>query len=301
MRGLVALLDLSTSADAVSPHEDVNAAQVEQLARRMDEAQVNPAPILLMHRGPARARELLADSVAGDPDLVYTDRAGQLQRVWRITDPSRIAALSESLSDSRPVIADGHHRWAAARRLHQAHPSTAWAQTLVMLIDQDDTPLQLSAIHRVVNGLGFKQIEAALTGASELGGLSATSSGPDLIWERHANSHTALAGLGHSLVFHDGRSWANLAPRDPQAGLLVTWLHEQLLPAWGVDEARVSYHHAAADALGRAGAGMAILAPASSFDLVQSAALSGALMPRKVTSFQPKPHLGVLMRELPAG
>ena len=41
---------------------------------------LNPAPILLMHRGPASVREVLTATAAGPPDLAYTDRADQLQR-----------------------------------------------------------------------------------------------------------------------------------------------------------------------------------------------------------------------------
>ena len=37
------------------------------------------------------------------------------------------------------------------------------------------------------------------------------------------------------------------------------------------------------------------------FEQVLSAALAGRLLPEKATSFQPKPHLGVLMRSLSDG
>ena len=83
IRGLVALLDLTRASGRVFPHEDVHADQVRQLADRMSEMSLNPAPILLMHRGPATVREVLESTAAHPPDLVYTDRADQLQRIWR--------------------------------------------------------------------------------------------------------------------------------------------------------------------------------------------------------------------------
>ena len=82
------------------PHEDVHTDQVRQLADRMAEMSLNPAPILLMHRGPASVREVLTATAAGPPDLTYTDRADQLQRIWRITDPEVQAALEEALGTS---------------------------------------------------------------------------------------------------------------------------------------------------------------------------------------------------------
>ena len=44
-----------------------------------------------------------------------------------------------------------------------------------------------------------------------------------------------------------------------------------------------------------------MLLPAPTFDQVDSSARSGELLPQKATSFQPKPHVGVLMRDLRDG
>src|SRR3546814_8020828 len=120
-----------------------------------------------MHRGPAVVRKVLAQVTAEEPNLVYTDRADQLQRVWRITDPSTLTLLTSSLADTRVVIADGHHRYAATQQLRATHPGTGWEQTLVMLVDQDDTPLQLCAIHRTLPRLSLELAEdaAGLIGA----------------------------------------------------------------------------------------------------------------------------------------
>ena len=59
VRGLVGALDISrraTSADdrTVVPHEGIHPDQVSELADRMSRWQINPAPILLVHRGPRR-------------------------------------------------------------------------------------------------------------------------------------------------------------------------------------------------------------------------------------------------------
>lgn len=43
---------------------------------------------------------------------------------------------------------------------------------------------------------------------------------------------------------------------------------------------------------------VALLMPAPSFDVVDRIVASDRLLPEKATSFQPKPHLGVLMRVL---
>jgi uncharacterized protein (DUF1015 family) len=287
IRGIVALLDLPRGRGRVFPHEDVDGDQVRQLADRMADMSLNPAPILLMHRGPAAVRETLRDTASAAPDLVYTDRADQLQRIWRITDPAVQAALAEMLAGSRAVIADGHHRYAAATRLQAQRPGTGWDRTLVMLIDQADTPLQLCAIHRSIPRLTLTAVERV-----------SAARGDD--FRRHDTSHQALAELEDAIVLHDGQHWATLRPTGASPPL-VTAVHETLLPAWEVREDQLLFHHTAAEALASAGQGCCVLLPAPTFDQVASSARSGQLLPQKATSFQPKPHVGVLMRDLRDG
>ncbi|MDN5893078.1 MAG: DUF1015 domain-containing protein [Nocardioides sp.] len=284
IRGLVGTLDLAGTDESVIPHEGVRDDQVRQLAERMEEMSLNPAPIMLLHKGPQAVRDLLSETTAGEPQLVYTDRGDQLQRVWRITDPESIATLTSHFAATRALIADGHHRFAAARSLDAKHPDTGWSRTLVMLIDELDTPLQLCAIHRTIRRFGLASVEE-----------HARTSGDH--FQRHASSHQALAKLRDSLVLHDGDRWATLTPTHADR-LLVAWLHEELMPAWSVGEDRLLFHHSASAAIDRAGLGLSVLLPAPTFEQVDRSARLGQLLPQKATSFQPKPHLGVLMREL---
>jgi uncharacterized protein (DUF1015 family) len=282
VRGIVGKLDLASSQGAVLPHEAVRLEQVAELAERMRTIELNPAPILLMHRASPSLRTAVDLLTEQRPDVSYTDRASQHHRMWRITDPDDIALLSTLVAPTRAVIADGHHRYAAALELAAQSPGTRWEQTLVMLVDQSDTPLQLGAIHRSVAGLTMETIAAA-----------AITRGDD--FRRHPSRHEALAVLERALVLHDGESWASLTP---VGQLPVFALHQQLFPAWGVDPDAVEHHHSAGQALARAHDGMAILLPAPTFEQVAAAAEAGQPFPQKATSFQPKPHLGSLMRDL---
>src|SRR4051812_39959948 len=64
MRGVVGALDVSRRAAhrgdwAVFPHEGIHPAQAGELADRMAEMEMNPAPILLVHHGTPALRDLL--------------------------------------------------------------------------------------------------------------------------------------------------------------------------------------------------------------------------------------------------
>ncbi|WP_235738748.1 DUF1015 family protein [Nocardioides alcanivorans] len=286
VRGIVGALELATATEHVHPHEDVNVAQVEQLVERMGAMQLNPAPILLIHEGPADIRTVLDSTTAEPPHFVYTDRADQLHRLWQIRSNDAEHVVRSALRDAHLVIADGHHRFEAAQRLRRLHPGSDWAQTLVMVVDQTDTPLQLGAIHRTVPRLSL----ATVARTAEL---------LDADWTSQPTSHQALAHLDRALVLHDGAAWGTLRPRQP-VGLLVRWLHESLLPAWEVLPETVGHHHSASEAMGRARTATAVLLPSPSFAQVAESARSGHLLPQKASSFQPKPHIGVIMRQLRA-
>ncbi len=102
VRGLVGALDIAhraaTVADrAVIPHEGIHPEQVGELADRMSTWELNPAPILLVHRGPAPVRELVDRTLARPPLHEYVDRADQRHRVWAIHDPADIDGLNAAL------------------------------------------------------------------------------------------------------------------------------------------------------------------------------------------------------------
>ena len=81
-------------------------------------------------------------------------------------------------------------------------------------------------------------------------------------------------------------------------------LHHALLEnVWNVPEARVTYHHDVAGALRTATrtAGTAVLLAAVSVDTVFELAAAGERMPRKSTSFGPKPRTGLVLRTFEAG
>jgi uncharacterized protein (DUF1015 family) len=288
VRGLVGALALSRRATglddrAVWPHEGIHPVQVEELAARMQEMEMNPAPILLVHDGPADVRALVRRLVATTPHREFTDRAGQRQRLWRIEGRADLEMVHARLADASVLIADGHHRYAAYLRLQQENPGTAWDSGLAMLVDQGDTGLFLGAIHRTIRGARLADVVAAARGAGAT--VRTLDAGPAL---------NALAP--GTLTATDGETWA--AVDVPERGLLpVEWLHRELVAHLHSTEA--TYHHSVEEALALAGpASVAVLLPAPDFGDVVRVINRGRLLPEKATSFQPKPSLGVLMRSL---
>lgn len=290
VRGLVGALDVSRHSATpgervVLPHEAVKPQLSEELAGRMAQMGVNPAPILLVHRGPPEVRAVVHDVVCDQPWAEFTDRGERENRVWAIRDPARLNLLAEHLAGCRTLLADGHHRYAAYLQLQRSRPGTAADRGLAMLVDQDDTPLFLGAIHRTLTRTTLAELAEAVAGIAVLA---------------PASQKQAMTALGPTtLVLTDGTSWARLELRIPPRRAAVEALHEDLLPRLPRAERRLAYHHTVEGTLGHLPpGGVALLMPAPDFDQVDQIVTGHRLLPEKATSFQPKPSVGVLMRLL---
>lgn len=290
VRGLVGGLDVSRRASdpgerVVLPHELVHDTQADELAARMAEMELNPAPILLVHRGPAAVRAVVHDVITTPPDREFRDRAERHNRIWAIRDPDLLTTITGHLAGARPLIADGHHRYAAYLRLQEQRPGTSADRGLAMLVDQDDTPLFLGAIHRTLVDTRLSQVGEAASGVARYVPTS---------------EQQAMAALGPTtLVLTDGTDWARLELDPGDGRLAVEVLHADLLPRLPGRRRRVDYHHTVEDTLAvLPRRRVAVLMPAPEFDAVDRIVSDHRLLPEKATSFQPKPSLGVLMRSL---
>jgi uncharacterized protein (DUF1015 family) len=292
VRGLVGCLDLShpaTSLDEcqVFPHEGVQPKQVTELAARMSTMGINPAPILLVHRGSASVREVSRKVRTGTPEREYVDHAGQQHRIWAITDSDQLEAIQAGLAEARLLVADGHHRYAAYVALHAREPTEAHRTGLAMVIDQDETPLFLGAIHRLLHGVKFADLLRA-----------AADAGSDV---RTIDEGEAVAALApDTLVLTDGQRWATVGCDLPIGKAMVQLLDDLLLAGLPRPPTRLGFAHSVGQALEQVKPGRvtAALLPAVDLDLVLDVVRTGGLLPEKATSFQPKPSLGSFIRLL---
>jgi len=292
VRGLVGCLDISRPASSpderqVFPHEDVHPKQVAELASRMGSMRINPAPILLVHHGPPSIREVSRKLRTGSPEHDYVDHAGQQHRVWPINAADQLEAVEAGLADARLLVADGHHRYAAYVALHELEPVDAHRTGLAMVVDQDETPLFLGAIHRLLHGVKLADV---LTAASSVGARVST-----------IDESEAVAALApNTLVLADGQDWATVGLDVPSGTAMVQLVDDVLLAGLSKRPARIGFAHSVAQALEQARPGRvtAVLLPAVELDLVMDVVHAGGLLPEKATSFQPKPSLGTFIRLL---
>lgn len=315
-RGLLAAIELRDPVErVVLPHEDVMPGPLADRLELMRATEANLEPILLVYDGGGRAVEVI-DGVAATPPLVETvTEDGLTHRLWALEDADLQEAVAADLAPRQALIADGHHRYATYRRLQAERRADGagpgpWDHGLALLVDSRAYPLTVQAIHRVVEGLPFDE---ALRRAQPVFEVRRVGDSPD----------AALAALRdapgrHPFLVADGRSsFALLHDPAPHAvshalppmhsalwqGLDASVLHALLLERlWGIEDGspRTAYVHDAAGALRRAerSGGTAVLLRPVAVDEVLAIAAGGERMPRKSTSFGPKPRTGLVLRLL---
>ncbi len=281
----------------------------------------------------ATATEVM-DRVADEraPLVSITTEDGITHRLWRLGDPGEQAAIAADLSGRRALIADGHHRYAAYLELQAEMRASGlgtgpWDYGLAFLVDSAAYPPRLGAIHRVLPGLppdrAAELAKAAFTVQDLPAGL-----GLDDALERLA----AAGREGPAFLLAGGPVFRLLSQPDPvqlaasmPAGASAPWqklaasVMQQLLlgRVWGVTDSErdVLIDHDAANAVlavsgdatatdiaergagaAPAAGGTAVICNPASFEAVIGIAAEGERVPRKSTSFGPKPRTGLVLR-----
>ncbi|KOV22013.1 DUF1015 domain-containing protein [Streptomyces sp. XY152] len=317
-RGVIGALRVSDPDERlVLPHEDVMPHVVADRADLMRATSANLEPLLLTYRGdgdggPAAVTADLVERTAGRrPLLSTTTEDGFHHRLWSVTDPVDLAAVQRELSGHQALIADGHHRWATYRRLRAEHSSPGpWDHGLVLLVDTARYPLRVRAIHRLLHGLPVADAVAALDGLFRVRRLDAPPAEAMSALAEAASAGNAflLAGDGafHLVDRPDPELLARTIPADRPVAwrtLDATVLHATLLEhVWRVPDspARIAYIHDTAATVEKAerdGTTAVLMHPVHE-DVVRDLARQGVMMPRKSTSFGPKPASGLVLRAL---
>jgi uncharacterized protein (DUF1015 family) len=298
---------------AVLPHEDTYPVAVEGRRALLAATATDLEPIVLAHDADAEIAELTAAALRVEPTLEVTDDDGVWHRLRRVTDDEVLARLHAAFARTGAVIADGHHRFAAARANARSQPSVDGSDAVLAVV----TPmgpggLRVDAIHRVVPDL---DLGAAVTAAGR--GFATEDIGVRGREDLTSEIAGWLAGSGRGeFLLTDGRRLVRLSdPTDEIRGTVPA----EAPPAWRGLDVVLAHHglliglwrrrddpdslliaHSVAEALriAQERSGVALLLCAPSPADVADVARAGARMPRKSTLFVPKPRTGLVLRPL---
>jgi uncharacterized protein (DUF1015 family) len=318
-RGVIGALRLSPPEERiVLPHEDVMPGPVADRTGVMRATAANLEPLLLSYQDGNGVTARVVDRTAAEREPLFTTTTedGVTHRLWAVTDPAEITAVADDLSRHQALIADGHHRWATYLRLREEQPGPSpWDYGLVLLVDGGRYPLRVRAVHRVLPRLPLGEaVQAAARAFRRIrelpGGVPLGDAMAALGAAAAEGNAFLLAGEGrfHLLDRPEGRLLDAAVPSGPGRPeawrrLDATVLHGLLLDRlWQVpdDPEHIRYIHDTTAAVLHAErhGGTAVLMHPVREEVVLDLARQGVMMPRKSTSFGPKPASGLVLRSL---
>ena len=313
-RGLIGAVGLRAESErVVLPHEDVFPGPVRDRLALMTAADANLEPIFLLYGDGGDAAAAVDDAAAGEPLTRFRADDGLTHRLWRVTDPAVHARVAADLRDKQALIADGHHRYAAYRALQARHHAAGdgpgpWDSGLALLVDSTRYPPHLGAIHRVLPDLRPGEAVERARKVFRVTDFADQGDAFDALADASAPAFL-LAGGGtlHLLTDPDAEALNRSMPPGHSARRrrLDTAVLDHLLirDVWNVPEGEdaVEVVHddpSAAVARARRTDGTAVLLNPLKVGDVLAVAAEGGRVPRKSTSFGPKPRTGLVLRLL---
>ena len=294
---------------AVLPHEDTFPAAVEGRRALLAATRTDLEPIVLAHDPDPELTAVTAAASAGEPDLQLLDADGVTHRLWRVTGTEVLQQVRTRFAGTGAVIADGHHRFAAAQA-HARDEGNVSPAVLALVTPMGPGGLRVEPIHRVLPGLELAAAAAAASGGFRVTRLDAADRA-ELIeavrrWQRDPAQTGYLVTDGLGLLHLDQPDEGVRAAVPTEAPpawqrLDVVLAHHGLFQrTWGrgegPDDVVVAHDLDQALRTAEERSGVAVLLRAPSPADVAAVARAGARMPRKSTLFVPKPRTGLVFR-----
>ena len=281
-------------AGDVLPHERTTPkAKTDRLdLTRATDANLSPVWGLSLAPGLSEILKAPAEVVGS-----YVDDQAVTHTVERVSDPSRIASITQCIAQHPVIIADGHHRYAISRtyrdetRLRTHSISTDAEQTLTFVNELIDEQLSVAAIHRLYTDVSATALLETLASSFTI------TDAPPI-----GASTLAPMDKDNCLCFIDSdlnTKW--LTPRADAFDGIRSLDSARLEHALRDLAHTVSFQHGVAEVvevLSHQQANAAILIRPVSVAEINRTATEGILMPPKSTFFTPKLRTGFVIREL---
>ena len=316
--GLIASVGLEDyQTRQVLPHEFTQAPAIQDRVWLMESLSANISPIMSIYRDADGVLDRLYEQIMkGAPEFDATDDSGSATALWRISDPDVQRQIGEFFS-SRPVyLADGHHRYEAARQYqldrHAEDPSAKAANlahnfVMMTLISFDDPGLVVLGYHRTLNDVPADKLANIKAKLDELFESEPLTGDSDALIEQ-----VDRLGIDRRL----------LASVDSSGARMLTLKESAIQPAWGALAAseawvleeqvlkpelgdatleHLDFMHDHEAAVGQATSGelqMVFLLKPFPLDAFESIVGGGQRLPRKSTFFYPKLPTGLVINRI---
>ena len=288
--------------DTIKKHEKTRADKEDDRTRHIEELRAHDEPVFLTYRADATIDRLVQEGLGAAPVYDFTTADGVGHQLW-VLGREATRALEDRF-EHVPVlyVADGHHRSAAAARVHEKLKGDGGDHGVFLAVVFPHDQMKIMPYNRVVRDLEGRGAEALLARLRTVLDLTPVENGAAATPRAPKSFGIYLGGRWYLAQVRAG----SYDPGDPVAALDCSICQDQILgPIFGVGDPRRDKHVdfvggiRGVDELERrvdSGAFTAAihLYPTQIAELF-AVSDAGLLMPPKSTWFEPKLRSGLFV------
>ncbi|WP_050435770.1 DUF1015 family protein [Chondromyces crocatus] len=225
--------------EIIKKHEKTRPDKEDDRTRHIDELSAHDEPVFLTYRADEGIDRLVAEAVAGMPIYDFTTPDGVEHRLWVLGRELSAALEARFLEIPTLYVADGHHRSAAAARVHRKLRGDGREHDVFLAVVFPHDQMQILPYNRVVRDREGRGPEALLAALQERLDVTPADSG-------EAAAPTGPKSFG---IYLGGRWYAakvragSYDAADPVASLDCSICQDQILgPVFGVEDPRRDKH-----------------------------------------------------------
>ncbi|WP_438034690.1 DUF1015 domain-containing protein [Sorangium sp. So ce204] len=288
--------------DVIKKHEKTRPDKEDDRTRHIEELGAHDEPVFLTYRADAGIDRAVAEALQSPPIYDFTTADGVEHKLW-VLGRAATADLEERFQAIPTLyVADGHHRSAAAARVHRKLRGDGGEHDVFLAVVFPHDQMNIMPYNRVVRDLAGRSVEALLAALGERLDLAPARDGAAATPAEPRTFGLYLSGRWYTARVRPGSFDAN----DPVASLDCSICQDQILgPIFGVSDPRRDKHvdfvggiRGVAELERRVDSGaftMAIHLYPTQIDELFAVSDAGLLMPPKSTWFEPKLRSGLFI------
>jgi len=288
--------------DLIKKHEKTRADKEDDRTRHIEELRAHDEPVFLTYRADAMIDSVVAEATKGAPIYDFATSDGIQHTVWVLgrEDTARLGVQFREV----PVlyVADGHHRSAAAARVHEALRGDGGQHHAFLAVIFPHNQMKILPYNRVVRDLEGRSPEALLSVLQERLDIEPAADGDDAAPRGPKAFGLYLGGKWYRARVRKG----SYDESDPVKSLDCSICQDQILsPIFHVEDPRRDKHvdfvggiRGIAELSRRVDAGhftMAVHLYPTQIEQLFAVSDAGLLMPPKSTWFEPKLRSGLFV------
>jgi uncharacterized protein (DUF1015 family) len=288
--------------DRIKKHEKTRPDKEDDRTRHIEELRAHDEPVFLTYRADPAIDAIVRDATLASPVYDMTTADGVEHRLWVLGREASRALEDHFAAVPLLYVADGHHRSAAAARVHQKLAGDGGDHEVFLAVVFPHDQMKILPYNRVVRDLSGRSAEAILDLCRASFDLTPAPDGA-----------AAAPRAPKELGLYIGGQWYHARVRpgahdasDPVASLDCSICQDRILgPIFGVTDPRRDKHvdfvggiRGIAELERRVGSGaftMAIHLYPTQIEELFAVSDAGLLMPPKSTWFEPKLRSGLFV------